>query len=82
MDTCTKQKHNRNALTAGNASAPRLWIVLTSCRSVARDQERSGYPGRLLSRYPACKVSMIRLVVRVDPGSAALGRLVWDDYKC
>ena len=30
----------------GDASGPRLWVLLTSHRSVARDQERSGYPGR------------------------------------
>ena len=35
---------------AGDASGPRLWIVLTSRRSVARDQKRSGYPGRPVNR--------------------------------
>ena len=35
---------------AGDASGPRLWILLTPSRSVARDQEQSGYPGRSLSR--------------------------------
>ena len=32
--------------SAGDPNGPRLWIVPTSRRSVAQDQERSGYPGR------------------------------------
>ena len=40
---------------AGDASGPRLWIRRALQLPVARDQKRSGYPGRFLGIHCASK---------------------------
>ena len=47
----------------GDASGPRLWFCLTSHRSVARDQKRSGSPGQ---PFKSAKHAMLKACATTD----------------